>query len=55
MSKSRWQEYKDKNGVTPLDMLNPNTKHVSEDVAKQRFDSFRDKIKEQGNEREIFE
>jgi hypothetical protein len=39
MSKSRWQEYKDKNGVTPLDMLNPNTKLVSEDLAKQRFDT----------------
>lgn len=36
---SRWQEYKDKNGVTPLDMLNPNTRHVDEDVAKQRFDT----------------
>jgi hypothetical protein len=39
MTKSRWQEYKDKNGVTPLDMLNPMTKHVSDDVAKQRFDT----------------
>jgi len=39
MTKSRWQEYKDKNGVTPLDMLNPMTKHVSEDLAKKRFDT----------------
>ena len=23
---SRWQEYKEKNGVTPLDFLNPKTK-----------------------------
>lgn len=36
--KSRWQEYKEKNGVTPLDMLNPNTKRASEDLATQRFD-----------------
>lgn len=38
MKKSRWQEYKEKNGVTPLDMLNPNTKHASDDLAKERFD-----------------
>jgi hypothetical protein len=38
MTKSRWQEYKEKNGVTPLDMLNPNTKKASEDLAKERFD-----------------
>lgn len=38
MEKSRWQQYKEKNGVTPLDMLNPNTKRASEDLATQRFD-----------------
>jgi hypothetical protein len=38
MSKSRWQEYKEKNGVTPLDALNPKTIKASEDVAAQRFD-----------------
>jgi hypothetical protein len=38
MTKSRWQEYKEKNGVTPLDMLNPNTRKASEDLATQRFD-----------------
>ncbi len=38
MSKSRWQQYKEKNGVTPLDMLNPNTKRASDDLATQRFD-----------------
>jgi hypothetical protein len=38
MTKSRWQEYKEKNGVTPLDMLNPNTRRASEDLATQRFD-----------------
>jgi hypothetical protein len=37
MSKSRWEQYKEKNGVTPLDMLNPNTKHASEELADQRF------------------
>ena len=36
--KSRWQEYRDKNGVTPLDMLNPNTKRAEDDLAKQRLD-----------------
>ena len=36
--KSRWQEYKEKNGVTPLDMLNPNTKRTGDDLAKQRLD-----------------
>jgi hypothetical protein len=38
MTKSRWQEYKEKNGVTPLDMLNPNTRKADEDLATQRFD-----------------
>jgi hypothetical protein len=38
MSKSRWQQYKEKNGVTPLDMLNPSTKRASDDLATQRFD-----------------
>jgi hypothetical protein len=37
MSKSKWQEYKEKNGVTPLDMLNPNTKYASEDLAVARI------------------
>jgi hypothetical protein len=27
MAKSKWEEYKEKNGVTPLDLLNPRTKH----------------------------
>jgi hypothetical protein len=35
---SRWSEYKEKNGVTPLDMLNPATKYTTEDVAKSRID-----------------
>jgi hypothetical protein len=37
MSKSRWQEYKEKNGVTPLDLLNPMTKHSSEELQSTRM------------------
>ena len=37
MTESRWQQYKNKNGVTPLDMLNPKTKRSSEELATQRF------------------
>ena len=36
--KSRWQQYKEKNGVTPLDMLNPKSRHVPLEVAKGRFE-----------------
>ena len=39
MTKSRWQQYKEKNGMTPLDLLNPHTKRVEADVAEQRFDT----------------
>jgi hypothetical protein len=35
--KSRWQQYKEKNGVTPLDLLNPNTKPAEEEMANERF------------------
>lgn len=35
--KSRWEQYKEKNGVTPLDMLNPKTKHAEEDLATTRL------------------
>jgi len=38
MSKSRWQEYKEKNGVTPLDILNPMTRKVSDEIANQRLE-----------------
>jgi hypothetical protein len=34
---TRWQEYKEKNGVTPLDLLNPHTKKVEESMAEQRM------------------
>jgi hypothetical protein len=35
---SRWEEYKAKNGVTPLDALNPQTRHTSEMVSNARMD-----------------
>jgi hypothetical protein len=38
IQKSKWQEYKEKNGVTPLDALNPNTEYASEEKSNQRFD-----------------
>jgi hypothetical protein len=34
---NRWQEYKEKNGVTPLDMLNPKTKKIDEIDAEKRY------------------
>jgi hypothetical protein len=34
---SRWSEYKEKNGVTPLDMLNPMSKHASIELADSRM------------------
>jgi ribosomal protein L32 len=37
MSKSKWEEYKEKNGVTPLDLLNPKTKRSSKDLASERL------------------
>jgi hypothetical protein len=35
---SRWSEYKEKNGVTPLDMLNPMSKHAEENVSNERYE-----------------
>ena len=35
--KTAWQKYKEKNGVTPLDMLNPMKKRSSEDLANTRL------------------
>ena len=35
---SKWSEYKEKNGVTPLDLLNPNTRYVSEETSKSRLE-----------------
>jgi hypothetical protein len=34
---SRWSEYKEKNGVTPLDMLNPMTRHIDLEIADKRM------------------
>jgi hypothetical protein len=38
---SRWQQYKEKNGVTPLDLLNPRTKKIQESDAKKRMEICR--------------
>ena len=35
--KTRWQEYKEKNGVTPLDLLNPQTKPAEDMLAQERL------------------
>lgn len=35
--KSRWEQYKEKNGVTPIDLLNPKTKNASEVEAEERL------------------
>jgi hypothetical protein len=37
MAKSRWEQYKEKNGVTPLDLLNPMTKPADVDKASERL------------------
>jgi hypothetical protein len=39
MTKSRWQQYKEKNGVTPLDLLNPMTKPADKELAKLRLEA----------------
>jgi hypothetical protein len=33
-----WQKYWEKNGSTPLDMLNPKTRRVSSEAAEARLD-----------------
>lgn len=38
LSKSRWEQYKEKNGVTPLDLLNPRTQHADESVTEERLE-----------------
>lgn len=38
---SRWQQYKEKNGVTPLDLLNPKTKRVEEVDSEKRMEICR--------------
>lgn len=37
MSKTRWEQYKEKNGVTPLDILNPKTKKTDVDISTSRM------------------
>jgi hypothetical protein len=32
-----WEKYREKNGVTPLDFLNPATKRASEELSEERF------------------
>jgi hypothetical protein len=38
MSKTRWELYKEKNGSTALDMLNPSTKWLAEEDSEKRFE-----------------
>lgn len=40
-AKSRWELYKEKNGVTPLDMLNPQTRRISDNDAEVRLNICR--------------
>lgn len=37
MSKTRWEQYKEKNGVTPLDALNPKTKKTTAEISQYRL------------------
>lgn len=36
--KSRWQQYKEKNGTTPLDMFNPNIEMATDEVKNNRME-----------------
>jgi hypothetical protein len=36
--KTVWEKYKEKNGSTPLDMLNPNTRRLPSEASKVRLD-----------------
>lgn len=35
--KSAWKKYKEKNGVTPLDLLNPRYHKASKELSEARF------------------
>jgi hypothetical protein len=35
--KTRWELYKEKNGVTPLDILNPKTIQAEEHIVNDRY------------------
>lgn len=37
--KSRWEQYKDKNGSTIVDLLNPKSEKASEEVAEIRLNT----------------
>ena len=34
---SAWERYKEKNGVTPLDLLNPKSEKADENISNERF------------------
>ncbi len=38
MTKSKWQEYKEKHGTTPLDIFNPRTSWTDDATKNQRLD-----------------
>lgn len=35
--KSRWEQYKEKYGTTPLDLLNPATRPIDENASNERL------------------
>lgn len=35
---SAWQKYKDKNGSTPLDLLNPKSERATDELAHERLE-----------------
>jgi hypothetical protein len=37
MSASRWEQYKEKNGTTLLDLFNVRTKYATEELAAERY------------------
>lgn len=39
MIKSRWEQYKEKHGTTPIDLFNSGSKKASEDLKKSRLDT----------------
>jgi len=41
-AKSRWEQYKQKNGVTIFDLLNPTTENASNELAEKRLNTCLD-------------
>ncbi len=37
MGNSRWEQYKEKNGSTPIDLLNPRKEVATKETAKERM------------------